>query len=455
MVSESCVDSPRIPILVLHFEALSPDSSIQAFANQLPAEIRDRLERQSRRVKPVGLESPFEFLLKGTVAPDGIRLSLESLDLEDDPLLELSFTTVLDPGDQVALVRLAAGIARAIEESVLEVAGAPALREGTLSELASDAYKQGRALWDLRDPRYFETAISRFRDAVMEDPEFALAWAALADAYNLLGAYDYGLLPPDSARRRAREAADRAMALDGDLAQAQAALATTHFFYEWDLRTAETLYESALRLNDRYSHAHHYLALLLAVEGRFQEARERIDQAILVQPSPVLLSARARISYFAERFTRAREGYEEALRADPHHVPALLGLGLSALMDGDPTAAMEAYSRADEQLGGMGLVVFALKGHLLGSRGRTEEARAILQQLGQIEEGGTFVPAEYFTMIHLGLGEFDRALDYLYKAFDYGSNSMTILEVDPLTLPLRDHPRFRALVARVKGERFP
>jgi tetratricopeptide (TPR) repeat protein len=316
-------------------------------------------------------------------------------------------------------------------------------------------YAEGRKFWDLRDPRYFETAILRFGDAVAEEPGFALAWAALADAYNLLGAYDYGLMEPVSARRMARMAADSAVALSVDLAEAQAALATVHFFYEWEFRTAEALYNAAIRSDERYSHAFHWLALLLAANLRFDEALRRIDQAIQIGPSAVLLSGRARILYFSERFSEARDGYREALRLDPHHVPALLGLGLSALMDGDSDAAMNAYARANERLGGRGLVVLALQGHLYGQEGDEEAAARILDQLQGVQDGGTFVPPEYFAMIHLGSGNLEEALDYLYDAFDNRSNAMTILKADPLTRPLRDLPRFQELIRLVWEEESP
>jgi tetratricopeptide (TPR) repeat protein len=230
-------------------------------------------------------------------------------------------------------------------------------------------------------------------------------------------------------------------------------LATSKFFFDWNLEEAKRDYQTAINLDEEYGHAHHWLSILLAVQDQLEEADAQIERAIQLDSSAVFIATRARISYFGRRFSEARERYSEALALKPSFIPALLGRGLSSVMERDYPAAQRDYDLANTLLGGHGLVVHALQGHLAGREGNTEAALEKVRQLQGYEVFGVFVPPEYYAMVYLGLGYHDEVLGYLDLAFENGSSAMTILRVDPLVDGLRGDPRFQDLLDRVERGR--
>jgi len=435
----------RTPVRLNGFSDRRPTTEGDPLSHRLWQEVVQAMDDSSSVVRPVTDDSDFRFLLTGTILSDEVQLSLWDIDPE------VSAVEWSHPHVGLDLHALAIQIVRDIETAMggRDDLTLPMTMAGTYDTVAAQAYLQGRALWLLRDPGSFEEAIGYFEKALEADPSYALAFAALADVFNLLGAYDYGLRDPSAARDSAKMNADQALSLESDLPQAWTALATTAFFYEWDSARAGELYRSALELDPAYVHGHQWLSLLLAVQERFVEARFQIDEAMGLDSSEAVLAGRARIDYFARDFGLALSWYEKALEAGNDFVPAHLGRGLAALMAGEYEIAAAAYDDAERYLGGPAPVILAVKGHLQGRVGNADSARAFLAGLERAKMELDFVPPEYFAMIHLGLGEYERALDYLEDAYDNGSNVMTILEVEPLLDPLRTNERFRSLQDRV------
>jgi len=438
----------RTPVRLTGFQDLRPESVETDLPAKLIGAMREVMEG-SELIRPVTDESGFRYLQSGSIVQDTIRLAVASLDPEADPVLQQGhpFRETLSEGEVVQLATL---LVQDIERAVADRSHLSPVRRGTSNQAAFQAYLEGRALWDQRNPDLFFEARRSFEEAVRADSTFALAYAALADVFNLLGAYDYGILHPDSAHRLAREAAARADSLDTELAEAQAALATTMFFYEWDYDVAEALYRSALRLDPTYEHGHHWLSLLLAAQKKFDLALSQIQQALQQDSSEVILSARARIHYFARDFRQALSWYDRALEVEDDFIPAHLGKGLTALAAGEFETARAAYEDAERHLGGPKPVTMAVRGHLMAETGDTAGARQMLSALEAARARYPFVPPEYLALVHLGLGEHERAMDYLEEAFENGSNVMTILAVEPILDELRPNQRFLALTDRVR-----
>jgi tetratricopeptide (TPR) repeat protein/TolB-like protein len=331
----------------------------------------------------------------------------------------------------------------------LDVGGIRPLVGGTSDEAAYNYYLRGRHAWYGRTPDGFRQALTYFQSAVEQDNTYARAYAGLADTYNLLGAYDYGLMPPDSAFPLARAAAERALELAPNLADAHAALAQSLFSYERDWSGSEASFLTALRLNPRSVEAHHWYSLLLIAIGRGDEALEAAEQAVLLDSVSTIPHANmGRHFYYRGDYEEAEAAFRRALSLDPGAVTAHLGHGLVLMELGRADEAAAIFSRVLEAVAQPHPVTIALLGHALGRAGRRDEARETLVRLEGLREAGTYVPSEYPALIHIATGELDRAVAGFEAAFEARSSASAFMGVDPLATPLRGHLGFQRLLAQ-------
>jgi serine/threonine-protein kinase len=458
---------PAAGIAVLPFEDDSGGRRSDYFSDGLTEEITDALTRV-RGLRVIARTSAFAFRGTRAAAPEigrklGVRHLLEGSVRRGGESLRV----------RVRLVEAATGsllwsgrydreigdvfavqdeIARAVVDALrVELAGegGSLVRGSTGDPEAHALYLRGRAAWYTRTPEGLREAVAFFGRALERDPAYALAHIGLADAYNMLGAFDYGVHPPGEIYPRAREAATRALALRPDLAEAHTALANVLLNHEWDWDGAARAFRHALQLNPGYAPAYHWYSLYLGATGRHAEALDAVRRARELDPmSLVMGTALARQLYFARDLGGAAREYRAVLAHDAGFLPARLGLGLALAQAGAAEEAVEELAGAPEAPGDPRPVVLALLGHAQGRAGRRAEAGASLARLRRAAEA-RYVPPEYFAVVHLGLGEADAALDWLERACDARSGSVVYLRVDPLLDPVRADPRFLRLCARV------
>lgn len=313
--------------------------------------------------------------------------------------------------------------------------------------VAAELFWKGRAAWLERTPGGFQRALRYYEQAVDRDPGYAEAHAAIADVYNLMGAYDYGMIPPDSAYPRARMAATRALSISPNLSDAHAALAMTTFAYDRDWAAADESFREALHLDPRNTQARHWYALFLATRGREAEAMEEIGRALALDSlSPIMHTSRARQHYFRRHYDLARTGYEKALAIDGSFFTALHGLGLVFVKQERFDDALQTYRWAVQRLGGAPPpITLALMGHAHGRAGRPDSARAALGQLEAYRGAGVYVPPEYEALVFVGLGDFDAATEDLRAAYHAGSSAAAYYQIEPILAPLGGHEPFEAL----------
>lgn len=400
--------------------------------------------------REVGEQLGVAHVLEGSVreAGDRLRVSVRLVRARDGaPVWSERFDRRMD--DVLAVQdEIARAVARELRE---ELVGEPTPREAheAVDPAAYDLYLQGRFAWFQRSPQGLRRALSSFAAAAERDPRYALAYVGIADVYNVLGAFDYGLLPPDSAYPLARAAAERALELDPSLGEAHVALASARLNHEWNRDAAEREFRRGLELSPGYAAGHHWYSLYLLAAGRPGESLAAIRRARELDPlSPVTGTALARHHYYTRRYPRSIAEYRRVLAADSGFVTALLGLGAALDQAGDHAAAAEQYRRALLVLGGPQPVVVALLGHARGAAGDREGAREALRALGEAARA-RYVPAEYRALVHLGLGENEAALRALEDAYRNRSGAMVYLGVEPMLDPLRADPRFQDLVRRV------
>ncbi len=307
-------------------------------------------------------------------------------------------------------------------------------------------YLKGRFHLNKRSPEGMLTAVSLFKQAITADEHSALAWAGLADAHALIATY--GITEPAQAMSSAKQAAENAIALDSSLADPLTSLAFVKG-YEWKWKEAGELYRKSISLNPGYATAHHWYGTDYLVKlGFIHEAILEVDKAIALDPlSSIKLEGRAYLSMVAGDFDESRRRYEELLEHDRWFYMAWSSLGRLYTQAGEYGKAIQMYRTARAIAGDFPKIIGAL-GQTLALAGEREEARALLQIL-EAKSRTQHVGRATFALIHLGLGEFDLALQELQAAVNSHELSAAGLNIHPAWDALRSEPRFQMLLKQV------
>jgi TolB-like protein/Tfp pilus assembly protein PilF len=309
---------------------------------------------------------------------------------------------------------------------------------------AYDAYLKGRSFWASRD---LAKSIDAYEQAIRDDPNYAPAYAGLASAYLLVGQVPNDGMPPMVATPKAREAAQHAIQLNPSIAEAHCVLANIAMSYDWDFTTAESEYQRAISLDPNYATAHEWFAHYLIVRNRLPEAQKEMSYALELDPfSPLFNAARAETFYYARDYDAA---ISHALRTLEQHNFVLVRFWLASAYREKkmyPQAIAE-FDQMRKQSGNAPAMLMAYA-HALAVSGDAAGARKALSELEQISRS-RYVPALYFTAIYTGLGENNKALMWLEKAYAEHNDRLIYNGVEPLADPLRAEPRFRDLLHRV------
>jgi DNA-binding winged helix-turn-helix (wHTH) protein/tetratricopeptide (TPR) repeat protein len=301
------------------------------------------------------------------------------------------------------------------------------------------AYQKGRHLWTTRTAPAIETSIRYLQKAVQFDPDYAPAYAGLADAYVLQNFYT-GRHSKRSVRF-ALAASERALGLDPAMAQAHATQAYIRFYYDWDWSGAEKGFRKAIALDPGYATAHQWYAEYLFYMGRFEEALRVINRAHELEPQSAVISLQvASPDLYSGKYAQAIEKIREAKALNPEFALGTYMLATCYEQLGRFDEAIEEYGRiTGTTLGLTGL------GYAYGRSGRQEEARQILQKLieGWQRED---VSAYHVARVFAGLGESSQALAWLKKAHAARDERMVMVRVDPKLSTLRSEPLFRDLL---------
>jgi serine/threonine-protein kinase len=311
---------------------------------------------------------------------------------------------------------------------------------------AYQLYLKGRYVENTRTPDGFTKGIEYFEEALRTDDDYALAYAGLADTYYLLGWYRH--LPPREAFPRADAAAARALELDETVAEAHISRAYVKFYYDWDWVGAERCFRRALELNPNHATALHGYAEYLAARGRIDEALLSVQRAHELDPLSLTISAGLGwVHFFSRHYGEAAEHFEATLALDPHYVFIHWFLGQTYLMQerlDDAIAVLRRGLAGSKGHPGMS----AYLGHACARAGRLDPAHTILRELEE-HAMRSYVPADYFAVLYIGLGEADEAVAWLEKAYDERALHLVFLAVDPVFDDLRGDPRFDALLEKV------
>ncbi len=438
--------SGRVLVAVLPFDS-GTDSLGVSFSDGLTEETIAQLSRfPSDRVGVIARtgKTPqslpdVDYILQGAVRRDGprVRVSAHLINVRDQTQ-RWSETYAGESGDSLAVqTRISRQMARSLAGELLPGANLARLAESraaTTSSAAFDAYLHGQQSLGQRNDRGFADAAESFSRATREDPGYALAYAALADTYSLMG--EYYVLPPTEAFPLARDAARHAVELDDSLAEAQAALALEMAKYEWDWTGAEVRFQRALELNAGYAPAHQWYAELLSAEGRHDEAIAEIERARRLDPhSLIIQSVDGYIYYNARRYDEAIERCRAVLDRDPRFLPALEFLALAYEHKGmtEETAALERVAAAQATVGVRSVRFIA------------DNASRPTDMSDKSDASPYSVAARYAV-----LGRRDLAFRWLDRAAERRDALITFAKVDPNLDAIREDPRFSDLLRKIR-----
>jgi eukaryotic-like serine/threonine-protein kinase len=311
---------------------------------------------------------------------------------------------------------------------------------------AYQLYLKGRHHWNRWTEDGFYKAIEYFQQAVEKDPGYALAYTGLADSYVLLGWNSY--LPPKDAFPKGRMAAMQALRLDPDLGEAHTPLAAVLWLHDWQWQEAQVEFKRSLALSPAHPTASHWYAEYLMTMGLHAEAIARMKNGQEFDPLSLIINvAIGRAYYMARQDDDAIAQLRRTVELDPNYPVTYWHLGLLFMKMGRYELAIAEGEKGVKLSGGSPLMSAALA-QTFATAGKRKKAIQILDELTELTKQ-KYVAPYFFAGIHIGLGEDDRAMEYLEKSFEERSHWLIYLHIDPSMDALRSNPRFQDLLRRV------
>ena len=459
---------PAIAMLaVLPFENLTGDAEEEYVSDGFTEEIITQLGRLNhdqlrviartsmmtykgshKPIRQIASELGVNYVLEGSIrnTSDGLRVTAQLIRADDQThLWAREYDRPL--GD---LVKVQGEVAEAVAQEI-QVRLSPEA-EQTLAGVARvdpevySAYLKGRFFWNKRSRDGLSMAVAFFEQAVQRNPNYAPAYAGLADAYNAL--VFYGFVSGPDGIPKAKAAATRAVELDGSRAEGHASLGYIYFMWEWDWPAAEREFQRAIQLNGNYVPTYQWYALYLAAMGRGPESLVQIRQARELDPfSVIVASASGYVAYFARQNGQAAIEAEAALREEPDFMVPHAVLGLASEAQGNYGKAILEFQKALQLSNSQPAAYLDYLGHAYAISGNRRDANKILAQINQNAQGVIGAPA-YRAATLVALGEKDEALKALEGGSEKGSYGFMWIKVDPRFDALRSDSRFQSLMSR-------
>jgi serine/threonine-protein kinase len=339
---------------------------------------------------------------------------------------------------------IADSIVRALTAKFIQV---PTCRPPATPE-AWELYFRGRYHWNQRSVHGLRTSLECHKSALDLDPDCALAWAGLADSYLLLA--DYGLEDVVGMMTSARNAAERALQLCPVLGEAEACLAMIFALHEWNWEEAGRRFHRAMTLSPGYATAWHWYAVdYCARRARFAEAEEALEKALRLEPySAIIREGRGFLFMLQHEFEDAVREYERGIEFDPAFFRTRASLGRALIQMGCYQRAIEELETAIQHSLTEVPSTLAALGQAHALAGNRAKAQEHLSRLVEISKHH-FVASSAFATVHIGLGEYPEAVQWLRRGCDRHELSVSVIGVHPLYDPLRELPEFAALVQRI------
>ncbi len=459
---------PIVSIAVLPMENLSGDPNQEYFADGMTDELIASLARitslrvisHTTAMEYKGTHLPLtriahdlnvDAFVEGTVLRSGdrVRITAELVQVSTDR--HLWAETYEGPiGDVLALQnQVASAIVNQIRTKLTPEDRQQLVAPAPVNSDAYEDYLKGRYYWGKRSEDALDKAIHYFQAATEKDPQYALAYAGLADCYGILGAAIVGTVPTNQVAPLAEAAAQKAVSLNPSLAETQTALATVEFNYSWDWPKAEAGFRRAIQLNPSYATAHQRYSLYLMAMGRTEESLAEMNRARTLDP--LSLSVNFSLGwrlYMARRYDQAIVQLKNAIEMDPSFVLAHIVLGEAYDQSGQYAQGIAELEKANA-LSPNSPPVMAALGHIEASAGDRTQALRQLEAL-EAQSAHQYVSPYYLALLTNGLGDHTSAIAWLHKAIEDRSNNIVFLAIDPDFDNLHTDPQFQAMLQSLK-----
>ncbi|HYL85081.1 MAG TPA: winged helix-turn-helix domain-containing protein [Candidatus Angelobacter sp.] len=459
----------RLMLAVLPFENLTGDAGQEYFSDGLTEEMISQLGRldpehlgviartsvmhyknNQKAMDQIGRELAVQYVLEGSVRRDGdkVRVTAQLVEMKNQtPIWSRQYDRELS-----GLLTLQGEIAQEIADEIQITLGSgrkvfasdrkPPVSPNSYE--AYDLYLKGRYFWNKRTKEGFQQAAEFFQQSITKDPNYARAYAGLADTFGLMSTWS--LVAPNEFMPKARAAALSALQIDDSLAEAHTSLALVAENYDYDWQTAEKEYRRAIELDPGYATAHQWYAECLSFQGRFEEALAESERARQLDPlSLIIATDHGAILYFSRQYDRAIEEFLAVQAMEPNFSRAHM-VTLAYVEKG---MFAEAFADADKWHHSDGTPVWEVQAFILARAGQQEQARRMFAKWELWHKGPqapvTFAPI----MAYVGMRRNDEAIALLQKSYAEHSNPIMEINVAPYCDPLRSDPRFQDLLRRV------
>ncbi|NNE06402.1 MAG: hypothetical protein HKN15_11825 [Xanthomonadales bacterium] len=457
-------DDGRTSVAVLPFVNMSDDAQNEYFSDGISEELLNVLVKIERLRVPsrtssftfkgseqtlseIGRALNVDHILEGSVRKSGdrIRVTAQLIDVNTDTHLWSDTYTrelddifaVQDEISQAIVQALQLTLSGEDQESITE--------HGTSNAEAYNKYLLGRHLWNSRTPQALLDSTVPLLEAIELDPQFARAWAALADAYVLIPEYQAG--PIDENIALANDAIAKALAINPTSARALTSRGYVKSMYEFNIQGALADFEQAIALDPKYPTAHQWYGEILAVDRRLDEALVHIDKAIKLDPlAPIIHHVRGWLLAGDGQYEAAKVSYDNALQIDPHKAHTHLNLFHLYCETRQYDLARKSSTRGAELWG------FDNTPALLLIDALEQQDPALKQKAIQaIQDSPVYIDGVSNNAgLFMLLGEHELALDSLEAAFERGDPyAIHMNRMDSNYGSIRDHPRFQALLRRM------
>jgi TolB-like protein/Flp pilus assembly protein TadD/tRNA A-37 threonylcarbamoyl transferase component Bud32 len=452
---------PINSIAVLPFKNENADAEIEYLCDGLTESLLNSLSQlpnmkviarnsafhyQGRAIEPksVGRELNVQALLLGRVVRRGedYRIEMEIVDVADNSRVwgEQYDHTLFD------LVSTQGQMIKSIVDKLRPHTGAgtEGVSKGhTENNETYQLYLKGRFHWNKRTVDGLEKAVEYFQEAILKDPNYALAYAGLADAYLV-----NSKLSPKETADRARTAALKALSLDNTLAEAHTSLGFVKARYDWKWSEAEKEYRRALELNPNYAVAYYFYEDYLVIVGKNEEALEVLKKAQEIDPLSIIVSAEMGVPLlFMHEYDRAIEQFQKTLDLDPNYWQAHYWLGVAYHQKGVRDQSISEFQKATTA-SGESPTALAMLGYAYASSGQKARALEILGRLNRLAQHRNVLPTNY-ALIYFGLDQKDEGFKWLDKSYEERDPSLVLIKLLPIFDNLRQDPRFSTLVKRL------
>ena len=462
--SPEVTPSDKHRLVVLPLVNISADPKDEFFADGMTEELIGTMSRlpglkvvartssmrykgEKKTVGEIGRELRVGSLLEGSVrkVANRVRISLQLVDAETEEQL---WTEKYDRElEDIFMVQsdIAQSVANALAVRLGGAESSVLTKRYTQDSGAYTLYLRGRYHWNSRTEDGLNRAVKCFEEAIARDPQYALAYVGLADCYGMLGLYGYRR--PSTVYPAAREYATKALKLDDALAEAHASMGEIQmqYYHEWEGSKHEL--EHALELNPNYATAHLWRSTHLIAQGFADEALREVRVAEDLDPLSMIIATEVgKTLYYAGRHGEAAEQYRKSLEIDPNFAIAHKGLA-------EVYSRLSMFDRSLEEidkaikLSNRSVFILDDLGYIYAASGKVAEAENVLRDLEELSTE-TYVPSYGRAAIYAGLGDRDKAMVWLNKAYEEHS-FLTWLKVDPVFDLLWGDPRFLSIIGKL------